>query len=71
MKGSAGRVIRRIAAAAGIAVMMASMAGCGGSGANVNAQELADALWAALDTDNKVSLYVEVGGESVIINKYE
>lgn len=44
MKGSAGRVIRRIAAAAGIAVMMASMAGCGGSGANVNAQELADAL---------------------------
>ena len=36
-----------------------------------NAQELADALWAALDTDNKVSLYVEVGGESVIINKYE
>ncbi|MCR5603579.1 MAG: DUF4358 domain-containing protein [Lachnospiraceae bacterium] len=44
MKRSTGKVIRRIIAAAGIAVMLASMAGCGGSGANVNAQELADEL---------------------------
>ena len=32
---------------------------------------LADAIWAALNEDNKVSLYISVGDESVIINKYQ
>lgn len=36
----------------------------------LEAQELADKLWGALNEDNKVSLYVEIGEESVIINKY-
>ena len=34
------------------------------------AQELAAALWAALDEDNRVSLYVAAAGEEVIINKH-
>ena len=32
---------------------------------------LAGKLWAALNADNRVSLYVCVGGDEVIINKYE
>ena len=34
------------------------------------AQELAAALWAALDEDNRVSLYVAAAGGEVIINKH-
>ena len=37
----------------------------------LGARELADRLWAALDAENRVSLYVCVDGEEVIINKYE
>ena len=37
----------------------------------LGARELADRLWAALDAENSVSLYVCVDGEEVIINKYE
>ena len=36
----------------------------------LGAAALAEKLWAALDGDNRVSLYVCVGGEEVIINKY-
>ena len=35
----------------------------------LGARELADRLWDALDADNKVSLYVSVDGDEVIINK--
>ena len=35
------------------------------------ARELADQLWRALDGNNRVSLWVEVGGEQVIINKHQ
>jgi hypothetical protein len=35
----------------------------------MNAAELSQAIWQALNEDNKVSLYVEVGDENVIINK--
>ena len=35
----------------------------------LGAGELADKLWKALNEDNRVSLYVRVGGESVILNK--
>lgn len=35
----------------------------------MSAAELADRLWAALNGDNRVSLYVRVGGEEIIINK--
>lgn len=34
------------------------------------ARELAERLWDALNAENRVSLYVSVGGEEVIINKY-
>ena len=33
------------------------------------ARELAEGLWAALDADNRVSLWVSVNGEDVVINK--
>ena len=36
----------------------------------LGARELAERLWAALNEDNKVSLYVCIGGDEVIINKY-
>ena len=36
---------------------------------DMSARELAGALWDALDEDNKVSLYVRIGAQSVIINK--
>ncbi|MDD6142439.1 MAG: IMP cyclohydrolase [bacterium] len=35
----------------------------------LNAAELADQIWNALDNDNKVSLYVCVDGDEVILNK--
>ena len=35
----------------------------------LDAGALADALWSALDGDNKVSLYVSVDGDEVILNK--
>ena len=35
----------------------------------LDAGALADALWSALDGDNKVSLYVSVAGDAVILNK--
>ena len=44
MGRSVRKALRRIAAAAGAVIMLAAMAGCGGAGADVNAQELADAL---------------------------
>ena len=37
----------------------------------LDAAALAGRLWAALNEDNRVSLYVSVGGEEVIINKWE
>ena len=37
----------------------------------LDAKALADKLWSALNADNRVSLYVCVDGEEVIINKYE
>ena len=37
----------------------------------LDAAALAERLWAALNEDNKVSLYVSAGGEEVIINKWE
>ena len=37
----------------------------------LGARALADKLWSALNADNRVSLYVCVDGEEVIINKYE
>ncbi len=38
----------------------------------LTANELADRLWAALDSDNKVSLYVCIAGEGeVILNKHQ
>lgn len=37
----------------------------------LKAEELASLLWDALNTDNKVSLYVKVGGKTVIINKHQ
>ena len=36
----------------------------------LGAAALAERIWAALDGDNRVSLYVCVDGEEVIINKY-
>ena len=36
----------------------------------LDARALAERLWASLDEDNRVSLYVCVDGEEVIINKY-
>lgn len=33
--------------------------------------ELADALWNALDADNRVSLYVCVGGQETLVNRFE
>ena len=36
----------------------------------MSARELADALWNALNEDNRVSLYVCVGGEEVIVNRF-
>lgn len=36
----------------------------------MDAQGLARALWAALDADNRVSLYVSVDGDEIIINKH-
>lgn len=35
----------------------------------LGAMALAERLWQSLNADNRVSLYVETGGESVIINK--
>ena len=35
----------------------------------LDAKALADALWSALNEDNKVSLYVSVDGDEVILNK--
>ena len=35
----------------------------------MSASEFADAVWEALDADNRVSLYVRVGEEKTIINK--
>ncbi|MEG1632648.1 MAG: IMP cyclohydrolase [Oscillospiraceae bacterium] len=35
----------------------------------IGASELAEQLWDAMDVDNRVSLYVEAGGDHVIINK--
>lgn len=37
----------------------------------LTAREYADSLWAALNADNKVSLYVKLGDETVIINKHQ
>lgn len=37
----------------------------------LSAAALAESLWAALDEGNRVSLYVCVDGDEVIINKYE
>ena len=37
----------------------------------LDARALAERLWASLDEGNRVSLYVCVDGEEVIINKYE
>ena len=37
----------------------------------LDAEALAAHVWDSLDNDNKVSLYVQVGGESVILNKWE
>ena len=34
-----------------------------------SAESLADKLWKSLDADNKVSLYVNIGGEVVMKNK--
>jgi len=34
-----------------------------------DAKSLADKLWASLDADNRVSLWVSAGGEECIINK--
>ena len=36
----------------------------------LGARELAERLWAALDEDNRVSLYAISGGEEIIINKH-
>ena len=36
----------------------------------MGAKELADALWDALNADNRVSLYVCAGGEEVIVNRF-
>ena len=44
MKRSVCKLLRRIVPFAGILIIMISVAGCGGAGADVNAQELADAL---------------------------
>lgn len=35
-----------------------------------SASELMERLWSSLDFDNKVSLYVNIGGDTKIINKY-
>lgn len=37
---------------------------------DLDAPALAQALWDALDADNRVSLYVCVDGNEVIINKH-
>ena len=36
----------------------------------MDAQELAGALWDALDADNRVSLYVRVGAEETVMNRF-
>ncbi len=36
----------------------------------MSAGELAEALWDALDAENRVSLWVRAGGAERIINKY-
>ena len=37
---------------------------------DLDARALAQAVWDALDADNRVSLYVCVDGDEVIINKH-
>ncbi len=37
----------------------------------LSAKELSFKIWDALDRDNKVSLYVSVGNDTVILNKYQ
>ena len=37
---------------------------------DLDARALAQAVWDALDEDNRVSLYVCVDGDEVIINKH-
>ena len=34
------------------------------------AESLRDLLWSSLDEDNKISLYVKVGDDEIIVNKY-